>query len=310
MEIRQLRHFVAAVEAGNFRKASENVHITHPALSLSIKNLESDLGVLLLRKSRKGIETTDAGEQFLSGARTILAELEDLKASLQGTVDAPTGTVRLGLPVSSNNAIAAPLFKLLLETAPGIVLEIEEGNSTHLLRSYENDLLDLMITFDWKVKVDYQCEPLYIEHLYLVSAYDESIKESPSISARSCSNLPIVSSPGTHSMRRTIEKYAFDNGLDFDYFRDFQSPLASLKIVETGLAHTFAAWDLIHDHIKGNLISAQKIENPPMERTVCLVSTLHGTRSAATNFVIDAIKKAIVIARANDTLRGRSFFDE
>lgn len=309
MEIRQLRHFVAAAEAGNLRRASESIHITHPALSLSLKKLESSLGVTLLKKGRRGVELTDAGKEFLPGARSILEQIENLSASLQATESTPMGTVRLGMPLSSSNSLAAPLFELLFKEAPGITLEVVEGNSTHLLRSYEDGHLDLMITFDWEVKMDQQCLPLYIEHLYLVSAYDDGGVETGVIFGKECAQKTIVSSPGAHSMRRTIEKYAFDNGLQFRYLRDFQSALASLKIVETGLAHTFAPWDLVHDHIKGKLLSARRVENPPMERTVCLVSTLNSSHTVATNYVIEAIKKAILIARDKGALRGRSFFD-
>ncbi|NIB41519.1 LysR family transcriptional regulator [Pseudomaricurvus alkylphenolicus] len=307
MEIRQLRHFIAAVEAGNLRQASENIHISHPALSMSIKNLETDLGVQLLNKGRKGVAMTYAGEQFLIGAHAILRQIDDLRASLQGTQKSPSGNVRLGLPYGANNALAAPLFKLLLENFPDINLIIEEGNTTSLERSYDNDLLDVMITYDMPEQMDKKCVPLYIEHLYLVSAYDPILDQVTSIDGKDIEDLPIVSSPGTHSMRRTVEKYAFDNGVQLNYSLDFQSAHASLKIVEAGLAHSFAPWDLIHDYTRTKLISARKIVNPPMERTVCLVSSLQETQSAATNAIIGAIKAAINIARANDNLRGRAF---
>ena len=310
MEIRQLRHFIAAVEAGNLRKASEHIHITHPALSMSIKNLESDLGIQLLTKNRRGVQMTYAGEQFLISAHSLLRQIDDLRASLLSTQDSPSGSVRLGIPYGANNALAAPLFKQLLERFPGINLTIEEGNTTNLERSFENELIDLMINYDITEKMDQKCEPLYIEHLYLVSAYDPKLEKVDDIQSQDLSQFPILSSPGTHSMRRTIEKYAFDNGIQLNYSIDFGSAHASLKIVEDGLAHTFAPWDLIHDHAKTNLVSARKIVNPPMERTVCLVSSLREAHSPATNAIIGAIKTAIKSARKNDCLRGRAFWEE
>lgn len=308
MEIRQLRHFIAAVEAGNLRKASEMIHITHPAISMSLKNLEDDLGVRLLDKSRKGVQMTYAGEQFLKSAHSILRQIDDLRSSLLSTDNSPVGSVRIGLPYGVNNALAAPLHQLLLDRYPGISLSIEEGNTTSLERSFEEGLLDLMVNYDTIEKMDQKCEPLYIEHLYFVSAYDEAIDQTD-VDSCELENALIVSSPGTHSMRKTIEKYAFDNGIRFNFRTDFQSAHASLKIVVEGMANTIAPWDLIHDHVNCNLVSARKIVSPAMERTACLISSLRETHSPATNAMIDAIKQAVEEARLQDKLRGRAFFE-
>ncbi|AEE22641.1 transcriptional regulator, LysR family [Glaciecola sp. 4H-3-7+YE-5] len=307
MEIRQLRHFIAVVEAGNLRKASENTHITHPALSMSLKSLESSLGVKLLERDRRGIALTYAGEKFLPAAHSLLKQIDDLRSSLLGTQDSPTGNVRLGIPYGINNALAAPLFKQLQERYPGINLIIEEGNTTSLERSFDNDLLDLMISYDIQKKLDQKSEPLYVEQLYLVSAFDPTLAQDAEVNFADLVNFPIVSSPGTHSMRRTLERYAFENGIQFDFSLDFQSAHSSLKIAVEGLAHTIAPWDLIHDHVRGNLISARRIVSPCMERTACLVSSLRGVHTTATDAVISSIKSAIDSAKKDDKIRGRSF---
>jgi LysR family nitrogen assimilation transcriptional regulator len=196
MEIRQLRYFIAAAEAGNLRTASKNIHISHSALSMSIKNLEDDLGVMLLHKNRKGVQMTFAGEQFLIAAHSLLRQIDDLRASLPGNADSPTGNVRLGIPYGLNSALAAPLFKILLERYPGINLEIEEGNSTSLERLYEADLIHLMISYDVVEKMDQKVEPLYLEQLYFVSEYDPALANEAEIELRDLRDIPIVCSPG------------------------------------------------------------------------------------------------------------------
>lgn len=309
MHIKQLKHFIAAAQAGNIRKASESIHITAPALSISLKNLETELGVKLLIKDRNGVEMTYAGEKFLKGAHSMLRQMDDLQASLMEAQDSPAGNVRLGIPFGVNNALAAYLFKTLLTKYPGINLKIEEANTTSLDRSYENDLLDLMISFDVADKLDRKSELLYLEHMYLVGPYDSELDNVKKISSKELEKYPIVLSPGTHSLRTMIEKYALDTGTNFDYLIDFQSAHASLRIVQDGLAHTVAPWCLISDHVKTKLISARKIVSPPMVRTAYLVSPLDKTGSAATNAIIGAIKSAVTEALANDRLRGESFLN-
>ena len=307
MEIRQLRHFVAAVEAGNLRKASEDVHITHPAMSMSMKNLEKSLGTKLLIKDRRGVQMTYAGELFLKAAHSILRQIDDLQTALLSTHESPTGTVRLGIPYGANNAFAAPLYKIINEKLPGVRLEIEEGNTIILERLYEQNLIDIMINYDCLEKMDQKIEPLFVEHLYFVTAYDEKLDSDAKITSKELSILPIVCSPGTHSMRKTLEKYAADNNFEFEFSNDFQSAHASLKIVISGYANTIAPWDLIHDYVNNNLISARKIVKPVMERRMFLISSLRRTHSPAVNAIIDAIKSAVLDAKNSDKVRGRDF---
>lgn len=303
MEIRQLRHFIAAAEAGNLRKASEKIHISPAALSMSIKNLEENLGTTLLHKNRRGVQMTYAGEQFLKSAHSLLRQLDEVSAHIKGTEESPTGGVKLGIPVGVSNALAAPLCKLLLEQFPGIDLQIEEGSTTSLERLYDDNLLDLMIGYDVTEKMDQKCEPLYTEHLYFVSAYDSNLKGETEIDSAALNGSTIACSPGTFSMRRTVESYAFDNGLKFNFTLDFQSAHASIKIAQAGLANTISPWDLIHDHVTSNMVTARRIVNPPLERTVCLISSLRFEPSFATSAIIGAIKTAIEIAETEDKIR-------
>lgn len=306
LEIRQLRHFIAAAEAGNLRKASENIHISHPALSMSIKNLESDLGVMLLDKNRRGVQLTYAGQVFLKSAQVILRQIDDVRALVKGSENSPTGNVRLGIPFGVNNAIAAPLCQLLMERYPGINLEIEEGSSLSLGRLYEDNQLDLLIAYDVVEKMDQRVEQLYVEHLYLLTAYNEQNEVNQEIDPSELNGVSLACSPGAFSMRRSIDKYAFDNKIKFNFVLDFQSAHASLKIVQAGLADAIASWDLIHDHVEAKLVSAKRIVNPPLERSVCLVSSLRNRQTAATAAIISAIKVAIEEAKLLNKIRDTS----
>ena len=74
MDLRQLRHFVAIFERGNLSKAAEDIFISQPALTRSLKTLEDELGVELLQRHARGTTPTEAGERFYHHAMSILAE--------------------------------------------------------------------------------------------------------------------------------------------------------------------------------------------------------------------------------------------
>lgn len=82
MELRQLRYFVAAAELGSFTLAAASLHLSQPPLSLSISNLERELGVKLFVRSARGVRPTPAGNNLLEYAYRILADVEELGVRL------------------------------------------------------------------------------------------------------------------------------------------------------------------------------------------------------------------------------------
>lgn len=83
MEFRHLQTFVAIAETLNFCKAATRLHVTQPALSRQIRDLEDELGQKLFDRLHNGVSLTDAGRELLSGAKPILAEQEDLLARMR-----------------------------------------------------------------------------------------------------------------------------------------------------------------------------------------------------------------------------------
>jgi LysR family transcriptional regulator, regulator of abg operon len=96
MELRQLRHFIEIVRAASFGQAAERLHITQPALSKSIRNLEQTLGVQLLERHPGGVRPTDYGTLFLDYAVLVTTELERAVEELNALRGRGTGVVRVG----------------------------------------------------------------------------------------------------------------------------------------------------------------------------------------------------------------------
>jgi DNA-binding transcriptional LysR family regulator len=84
MELRHLRYFVAVAEALNFSRAAERLHVTQPALSRQIRDLEAELGCRLLHRGANArTELTPEGRVLLEGARSLLAGAEGLRAKVR-----------------------------------------------------------------------------------------------------------------------------------------------------------------------------------------------------------------------------------
>src|SRR5436309_14513710 len=78
MELRHLRYFVAVAEAENvLRAATQKLHVSQPAVSRQIRDLEDELGVQLFQRTGKAVSLTDAGRVFLREARAVLERIDE-----------------------------------------------------------------------------------------------------------------------------------------------------------------------------------------------------------------------------------------
>ncbi|WP_033261835.1 LysR family transcriptional regulator [Amycolatopsis vancoresmycina] len=99
MEIRELRTFVAVVEAGAMSKAARQLHVSQPALSQTITALERRLGVPLLVRTSTGVQVTDAGTTLLGEARAVLARHDQAVAAMARHTSDGGGVLRVGVPL-------------------------------------------------------------------------------------------------------------------------------------------------------------------------------------------------------------------
>ncbi|GHG34469.1 MULTISPECIES: LysR family transcriptional regulator [Amycolatopsis] len=99
MEIRELKAFVAVVEAGAMSKAARQLHVSQPALSQTITALERRLGVRLLVRTSTGVQVTDAGTTLLGEARAVLARHDQALAAMARHTAAGGGVLRVGVPL-------------------------------------------------------------------------------------------------------------------------------------------------------------------------------------------------------------------
>jgi DNA-binding transcriptional LysR family regulator len=145
MELRQVRYFVAVAETLNFRKASNQLHVSQPSLSVQIKQLEEELGVTLFRRSKRQVEITRAGEVFLSAAREILLRLQQASAAALHAESGEAGTIRLGFIPTASFHILPLLLDKIRSTLPLVNVDLKEGPETVQISGIQSGAFDISI---------------------------------------------------------------------------------------------------------------------------------------------------------------------
>lgn len=109
MESRHLRYFVAVVEQLGFREASRKLHVAQPSISLTISNLEQEIGVKLFERNGRSVQLTPQGEVFYKETLRTLEQTERATEAAQRAARGETGVLTLGFC-----SVAAYSFLLVL----------------------------------------------------------------------------------------------------------------------------------------------------------------------------------------------------
>jgi DNA-binding transcriptional LysR family regulator len=143
MELRHLRYFVAVAEELNFTRAAEKLRLAQPSLTRQIHNLEEELGVRLLDRTKNQVSLTEEGISFLVDARRLVAlSLESVKA-VQRFSRGESGQLNLGYLFKFNFDLLPATLATFYQTCPEIAVNLFDMSPAEQLRALEARKIDL-----------------------------------------------------------------------------------------------------------------------------------------------------------------------
>lgn len=143
MEIKQLRHFLAAAETESFSRGAERAFVSQPALSASIAKLEDELGVSLFVRNRRGVALTSEGRRLVDTARTVIEACSRAKVDLKERQR--DEMIRLGVSAALSAESVARLVAAFATEYPGVFVDTLDGQSDDLLERFDRGRLDVVI---------------------------------------------------------------------------------------------------------------------------------------------------------------------
>lgn len=144
MDINQIQYFLAIVETGGFTKAAESLLLSQPALSVSIRRLERELGITLFERGGRRAILTPAGQFFLETARDMWDRYQSTLNELRNFRSQPT--LRLGILRTFRIDDIAKMITMFREDHSNVVIELRDGNAKDLHNWLEQGDVDLLVT--------------------------------------------------------------------------------------------------------------------------------------------------------------------
>lgn len=142
MTIIQLEYLLAVANFGSFSVAAEHCFVTQPSLSMQIKSLEDELGVMLLDRSKKPVIPTEAGVAVLEQARETLREYNSIKEVVARIKGEMSGRIRLGVIPTIAPYMLHKFIPDFVKRYPKVELEIREMKTEHIIDALNRDRID------------------------------------------------------------------------------------------------------------------------------------------------------------------------
>jgi len=168
VSMRQLRAFQAVIRTGSVTRAAAELHVTPPAVTMQLQQLQELAGLPLLERHGSDTVATDAGRELLAAAERIEAALADCSAMLSSLVGAEKGTVSIGV-VSTAKYFAPLALAAFRRLYPGISLRLTVGNRAEILNGLKHFAIDVAITGRPPLELDVEAEVIG-DHPHLIVA--------------------------------------------------------------------------------------------------------------------------------------------
>jgi DNA-binding transcriptional LysR family regulator len=239
MELRQLEYFIAVAEEANFTRAADRVHISQSGVSAQVRQLEHDLGAVLLDRSGRETTLTAAGSAAIGPARAVLAAA----GAVRQAVDEVNGLLRGRLVVGMITACTVtPLFEALAgfhRAHPGVEISLLEGNSDVLASQVRAGLAELaLIGSAGAPPEDLEAMTIISEPLAAAVPPGHPLAGRDRVTLPELAGYPIVSLPEGTGIRAVFDQSCLAGGIRPDIALQATAPgtVADLAVRGLGVA--------------------------------------------------------------------------
>ena len=268
---RQLRVFTEVARQGSVQRAAEALHLSAPAVSMQIREIESQVGLMLFDRPGRRLELSGAGEYFLVYARRLLATLKEAEDAMARLTRVESGVLTLGMVSSAKYFLPGFLARFHAEH-PSIEVRLKLGNREQLVALMQSGEVDLAVMGrpprDWPNRA----EPFALHPHVLVTAPDHAFARADNVPAQALAREPfIVREPGSGT-RTALEAYLAQHHLQPTFLMEMDSTEAIKQAVMAGLGVSLVSQHTIGLEWRHGLIAAPAVEGLPLMRRWHLVN--------------------------------------
>ncbi|MGB9149911.1 MAG: hydrogen peroxide-inducible genes activator [Burkholderiales bacterium] len=290
MTLNDLKYILAVARERNFRRAAEQCFVTQPALSISIRKLETELGVQIFERSKTDIALTPVGARIVEQAQRVLDEAAKIKPLAAAGQDPLQGPLRLGVIYTVGPYLLPDLIPALHKVAPDMPLEVEENTTANLEQRLKQGALDAIIIALPFGDSGIVTRALYDEEFDVVVPAGHDWAGRKEIRAKELSGERVLLLDSGHCFSNQVEEACPKLGARGD-----TQPGNSLEtirnMVASGLGITVLPGSATGENYRSKLIKVIPFARPVPSRRIALAWRRQFSRAGAMEALAQAVSK-------------------
>lgn len=240
MELRHLRYFVTVAEELNFSKAALKLYTAQPSLSQQIKDLEEDVGVKLLHRTKRKVELTEEGAVFLEQARLTLAQADKAIAMARQVSQAKQQMLRIGfVPVAEMKIFPYVIPNLRVQN-PDLKIELLSLNNSDQSKLLKKGDIDIAFTRQNLQSDEIESKFVLREPLIFILPKDHPLAKHERIPVKALNGVDFIipAAEQSQTLHNTILEFAKANHIELNIVQKADNILFNINSIGMGLGCT------------------------------------------------------------------------
>lgn len=298
--LHQLAVFQAVARHLNYTRAAAELHLTQPAVSRQVQQLEDSLRVALFSQRSRRIQLTDAGRDVLSYAQQITGLLDELQEALGDRAAVRRGTLRLIATSTAGEYLLPPLAAAFQRSHPGVHVMLRVTNREQVLQALADGQADLAVMGRPPARDDWLSRPILANELVAIASPSHPCLGGPAVEpSRLARETFFLREPGSGT-RLAVEGFLREAGLPPDQAVELGSDSAIKQAVMAGLGISILSRQAIELELGVARLAILEVVGLPLRRQWFLVRPLERRPAPASvafsAFLEHALGRALQLA--------------
>lgn len=291
LNLRQIEAFRAAMEFGSATAASEVLHVSQPAVSRLLSDLETRVGFQLFERRARGLVPTQDAHALYEEVKRSFIGLDRISQVATGIREKATGTVRvIALSKYADGFVASIIGQFLKDNA-GIMVELESSGTAGVVEGIASQTYDVGIASATVSDALIKAEPLFETSVLLAMSSDDPLAEQNVVQLRELNGLRMVVLPEDSEYGSVIWKAIRKEKVNPIVVGEARTHTSLCKMVEAGAGLTLVDRTTAADFSDNSIVF--RPTEPPITRVVATLVNTRVAQSIATNSFLEALRKNI-----------------
>ena len=288
VDLRQLRAFLAVARRGSFSRAAEDVGSSQSALSLSVRQLETELGLKLLDRTTRQVSLTTAGETLVAAGSRLIDELDATLRELRDIGQQRRGRVAMACVPSVARSLMSGCVAYCAAKWPDVSLSINDIAASEVLRRVSLGEFEFGLASGEINGADLEIFPLIQDPFRVVCRRDDPWAAKKSISWSQLGDRPLLMLNNTSGSQQLIEATMTQSGTRPNVFLELAQPSSVLAMVEAKLGVAVVP-ELAAPKPDDPVLTTRRLTKPDVSRTILLFRRRDRSLSPAASAVWAAL---------------------